>query len=369
MRIVHLSYAIPKPRFSDPALWLRRISFITGIFEHEAKQVEVIAIYHIHFNGVLKKNSVTYHFTNLRRWQLIIPLSFHRFLSRLDPDVVVVHGLIYPLQILLLRLHFKGKIRIIVQHHAERPFVDFRRYLQRCADRHVSAYLFAAEEIGEQWVNEKQISDRGKIRVIMGTSSVFHPVDKDYCRKQKNIMGNRVFLWVGGLDANKDPMTVVRAFAALAVINREVRLYMIYQKADLLVELLEFLDRHGISDRIILVGEVEKEQLLCWYNAADFIISSSHYEGSGIAVCEALSCGCVPILTRIPSFRMMTKNGSFGYLFEAGNSDQLYEILVKCQSLDIVKLRQEILNWFDEELSFEANAGKILNLISEISPK
>ena len=53
-----------------------------------------------------------------------------------------------------------------------------------------------------------------------------------------------------------------------------------------------------------------------WYNSADFIISASHYEGSGVAVCrKPCHAGCIPILSDIPSFRAMTGEGSCGFLY------------------------------------------------------
>jgi glycosyltransferase involved in cell wall biosynthesis len=127
-----------------------------------------------------------------------------------------------------------------------------------------------------------------------------------------------------------------------------------------------FVNQHGLSDRIHLIGRLDYTALQDWYNSADFIISSSFYEGSGIAVCEALSCGCIPIVTDIPSFRMMTGNGALGLLFEAGNSDSLLNMLHRSLMLDIPAERSRVLRHFESELSFDANARKIIQVTGEV---
>ena len=72
-----------------------------------------------------------------------------------------------------------------------------------------------------------------------------------------------------------------------------------------------------------------------WYNSADFIISGSHYEGSGVAVTEAMSCGCIPVVTDIPSFRSMTGQGKCGLLFKPGNEQDLLAALLKTKEMDM----------------------------------
>jgi glycosyltransferase involved in cell wall biosynthesis len=106
-------------------------------------------------------------------------------------------------------------------------------------------------------------------------------------------------------------------------------------------------------------------ELSYWYNGADFIISTSHYEGSGISVCEAMSCGCIPIVTDIPSFRMMTRGGECGLLFHPGDADQLNIALIKSVTLNVQTEREKVLNQFDENLSFKAIASAMLGALKK----
>lgn len=210
MKIIHLSYAVVKPVYKDPEAWLKRISFSVGVMEGMASYAEVSAFYHIHFKGDLIRNNVKYYFTQLGRWQLIIPMQFHSFVKKLNPDVVIVHGLNSPWQVLLLRWTLGNKVKIIAQHHAERPLKDFRQYLQRWADRYIHAYLFASNDLGKLWTEKKQIRNAKKIKEIMGTSSPFYPINREEAKTKTRVKPGIIYLWVGGLDENKDPLTVAK---------------------------------------------------------------------------------------------------------------------------------------------------------------
>jgi glycosyltransferase involved in cell wall biosynthesis len=96
-----------------------------------------------------------------------------------------------------------------------------------------------------------------------------------------------------------------------------------------------------------------------WYNSADFIISGSHYEGSGVSVCEAMSCGCIPLVTDILSFRKITGYGKCGLLYERGNVNALLDVLLKTKHLNIHFERKKVLEQFDSDLSFDAIAKQL----------
>ena len=367
MKIIHVSYRQASPGYSDPQQWIGFLSFFTGILERTSRYAEVIAIHHIDYRGSLSHNGVSYHFPKLHKWQLAFPIKLNASIRKLKPDVVVVHGLLFPWQVLMLRWQLPGDVAIIAQHHAEKPLRGIRKIIQQLADRYVEAYLFASLSSGLQWVRIGLIRDRSKIREIMEASSPFSPMPKSEARKITQVVGEKIFLWVGRLNKNKDPITVVRAFIAFSATNPEARLYMIFQTEDLLTEVKSLLSAAaGASEHIHLVGAVNHDDLLYWYNSSDYIVSGSYYEGSGIAVCEGMSCGCIPVLTDIPSFRMMTDNGKLGALYPAGDQRALLVALKKVRALDIVLEKTKVLERFHQALSFEAIANKIMVVIKEV---
>lgn len=259
-----------------------------------------------------------------------------------------------------------NRVKIIVQNHAEKPSVGFRKLCQQKADSYVTAYLFASREMGLEWVHKKIISDQKKIIEVMEGSSSFKIMIKEKALAETKAQGEPVFLWVGRLNGNKDPLTVVKAFLQFAKQQPLARLYMVYQTHELLQEIKNLITTESKEHIIKLVGKLPHHQLEAWYNSADFIISGSHYEGSGIAVCEAMSCGCIPVLTDIPSFRKMTGPGACGFLYEAGNENALLETLLKARELDIKTEQAKVKTQFENELSFAAIAGKINETVASL---
>ncbi|HET9745828.1 MAG TPA: glycosyltransferase family 4 protein [Chitinophagaceae bacterium] len=363
MKIVSTSY-INTPEYTDPEKWLEKISFYTGLLEALARRYEVASIEQINYSGEFQRNGVRYHFLNFKKHQLYFPLALNRYIRNLDPDVVFVNGFVFPVQIIQLRKTLGKKVKIIVLHRAEKPFTGPKRLLQKIADDSVNAYLFVSDEFGEEWIKKGIIKDKKKIHEVMQSSSSFQPGNKDLAKRSLSIAGDPVFLWVGRLDNNKDPVTVVQAFKKYLSIRPSAKLYMIYQSEQILAEVKDI--SLGFKDAIHLVGKIDHRQLQTWYDAADFFISGSHYEGSGIAACEAMSCGCIPVLTNIISFRRMTGPGKCGLLYEPGNAEDLLSALLKTNEMYIEKEKEKTLEQFRAELSFEALSKKIETVINSI---
>lgn len=358
MRFVSIQYV--SNSYRNPQQWLNRIDFYTGIFDELAKNHEVHCFYHIDYKGSHEINNVKYHFTRLSGLDLVFPFKFHQQIERLNPDIILVQGFHHPFQVWLLRRSLGKNGLFYIHHHAERPLRFHKHFFQRLIDRFVSGYFFVSKQQAEEWIVSKQIRDRKKIHEVMECSSVYQIIDKAMAR-QKTGAGGKVYLWVGRLEENKDPLTLAEAFAEFSRDLTDVSLYIIYQQNDLLEKVGNI--SKG-SPRIFLVGRQDKDQLLLWYNSADFIISTSHYEGSGIAVCEAMSCGCIPILTAIPPFQWMT-NENIGLRFKSGNVESLREALKKSLSINIEVERRKTIENFSSRLSFKAIASTMLQAFAK----
>jgi glycosyltransferase involved in cell wall biosynthesis len=358
MKFVFASYVLSEG-FNNPEQWLKRIELYAGIQSTLSENNEVISIEQIDYEGSCIKDGVQYQFIKLSAFERLFPLKLHWYILSHKPDVIIIQGLHFPLQVIQLGLMNRKRAKIIAQHHAERPFIGIKKYVQRLADFFVDAYLFASKPMGLEWVNKGNLSSPQKIHEVMEVSTHFNQINRKAARLKTGVNGGSVFLWVGRLNDNKDPLNVVRAFLRFAAISKEACLYMIYQSDELINEVRRLTNASHYGDKIILVGKVLHDDLLYWFNSADFVLSGSHYEGSGTAVCEAMACGCVPVVTDIDSFRMITDNGRCGLLYETGNEDSLLNALVKTEASNIEEKRKNTLAYFRSNLSFEAIAKRI----------
>jgi len=342
--------------FNDPYDWLQRIEAYTGVLESLVAYHTIISIEQINYKGIFTHNGVQYIFFKSQKRTSFI--NINRYLKKLSPDFVIIHGLSYPLQVLHLKKLVHNRTKIVVQHHAEKPFTKFLLF-QKLADKFIDAYLFTSSELAQDWLDKIIISSKEKIWDIMEASSIFKPIDRSVAIQRTGTPGENVYLFVGRLDENKDPRTLVKAFIQFLEYNSSAHLYLIYHETDLLHELKNCVVANNRSNQIHFIGKVPHAEMLYWFNSADFIISTSHYEGSGIAVCEAMSCGCIPILTKIPSFKKMTNNSDCGLLFEKGNVPDLLNVLLQTQSMNVEEERRKVLEQFEKNLSFNAIANQL----------
>ncbi len=369
MKFVFASYVYVK-EFSAPQAWLHRISAYKGVLEALSKKHEVISLEQIDFEGRCLEKGVDYRFVRFSPFSLrFFPWKQNILIKHLKPDVVVVHGMHFSLQLILLRLMLGRKVRIIVQNHAEKPFKGIRKKFQQLALRLVDALLFASSEMGAEWLNAGNLSAIKKVHEVMEVSSIFCPIDAAKAHQHTGISAAPSFLWIGRLNENKDPLTVVRAFLDFQKATPAARLYMIYQTEELLPAIQALIGNEKESNPVQLIGKVAHEQLLYWFNSATFILSGSHHEGSGAAICEAMSCGCIPILTDIPAFRMISKNGEAGLIYETGSAASLIATLQKTRTIDISSARNLVLEHFHKKLSFGAIAADFDRIASAIVAK
>ncbi|SEN40576.1 Glycosyltransferase involved in cell wall bisynthesis [Mucilaginibacter gossypiicola] len=366
MRYVFVSYNYT-PEFSDPQAWFVRTLGYTGLMDQLSKRHEVINVKQINYEGIVNHNNIAYHFVNFSKKKLHFNFGLNLYVKSLNPDIVIFHGLHQPVQLIQLGLMLGKHTPIIVQNHAEKPFRGgIKKTLQKLADKYADAYLFASHDMGLEWVTAGNLKSADKIHEVMEVSSVFFPTDRSEAESPMSAKGAPVFLWVGRLNDNKDPLNVVRAFLTFAQSYPKAKLFMIYHTEELLPKIKELISASPNKGAIELIGKVPHADLLYWYNRADFIISGSHYEGSGTAICEAMSCGCVPLVTDILSFRMITNNGECGMLYEPGNEAALLEVLMQTSQINVAEKRKLSIEYYKQNLSFEAIAERIEGIAASL---
>jgi glycosyltransferase involved in cell wall biosynthesis len=300
-----------------------------------------------------------------------IPADTIRYLKKTKPDIVLVQGLRFPLHVIRLRMILGRKVKILVKHHADKPPGSFlKKIIQQFADRCINAYLFTSFGNAAEWIAAGIIKDKHKLYEFPATLTGFLKQDKEQGRQQLGMDSGLHYLWVGKLDANKDPLTVIHAFAKYLAAHPSAKLHMIFQSAELLGEIKKVITEKGIgNNEILLHGSIPNQELPVWYSAADFFISASHREAGSAAVLEAMSCGCIPIVTKIPSSLKVTENGKYSFCFEAGNVNALMDILTRSAGIERTSFSKKIELYFQQEYSATAMAGKLLVLCETFTGK
>jgi glycosyltransferase involved in cell wall biosynthesis len=309
----------------------------------------------------LTRNGVDYHFvqpsagtTTISRCQAFIDL-----IGTLQPHVLHVHGLGFPLDVLALAKALPRK-PILLQDHANRPPRIWKRVLWRRALAAVSGIAFCALAQAQPYTRLKLVGGDTAIFEIPESSSRFTPGDRSEARRLTGVHGDPCILWVGHLDENKDPLTVLDGVSAAAARLPGLQLWCCFGVAPLLEKVRQKIDMDtALKERVHLLGQVEHSQIEQFMRAADIFVLGSHREGSGYSLIEALACGLPPAVTDIPSFRALTGEGAVGQLWRCGDAESMTRSVLALASRSNAEARAAVRAHFEQEVSFAAVGRKL----------
>ncbi|MGL5136570.1 MAG: glycosyltransferase family 4 protein, partial [Beijerinckiaceae bacterium] len=152
-------------------------------------------------------------------------------------------------------------------------------------------------------------------------------------------------LAVGAVSARKAYPDLIAALGALADLDWHLT---IAGAADRAPEAAEALRneafRHGLCNRVTLTGAVSDARLAELYAAADIFAMSSHYEGYGMALAEALVCG-LPIVTSTGGAAAQTVPDAAGLKFSPGNRLALTDALRRMMTDGALRRRMADAAW------------------------
>ena len=280
---------------------------------------------------------------------------------RLRPDVIHFFGLTMDVQLALTALVARAiHAPLVVHFHGGMPDTGNRyRHLQHWNCRRIDRVLFTTPEQAESWIAAGMLTQQQSGSLIE-SSSPFNGIERAAARAITGMYGDPVCLSVGTLTEIKDPLTMLRGFARVLAARPRARLYMYYTRDDLLATVRDFIDATpGLAEHVELRGRAPLAEMEAIYSSADFLLQASLREWSGLAIMEALSCGCIPVVTDIPSFRALTANGRYGRLFPIGDDGALAEALLAIDKDERESLAKSIRGYFVAELSFAALARQL----------
>jgi len=352
--------------FSDPEKMLEKHRPAFGFSAFTESLLDIQFVKHLNYKGVTTINGSLYAFFKSRNRFWWIPFTTHRYIKKQKPDIIIIEGLLFPLQLIALTFLLGKNCKFIVRHHGEKPLTGIKGFIQQRADKYIHTYLFTSRNNAAEWI-PKIIKDVTKCVEVLEASTHFTRKCLEKSQAATKMSGRNNFLWVGRLITGKDPFTVLTAFGCYAQSQPDARLYMIYQDEQLLAGVKKMIAQSDILQQTVtLTGRVENSDLPDWYSAANFFISGSHREAAGYALLEAMACGCISLVTRIPAFEKITDNGKYGFLYSPGDIKGLTALLKNLNNIDVDAYRQQIEKHFNGQLSFKKIAADISALCMQL---
>jgi glycosyltransferase involved in cell wall biosynthesis len=165
-----------------------------------------------------------------------------------------------------------------------------------------------------------------KIRVVpLGVSSNYHMVnDRNRINSVREKYGIKrdYIMQVGNIEPRKNLPRLFEAFKLLKEkTNNSYQLVNVGKQGWLYKEIFEMINRYGLQEDIIFTKYVNEEDLVLLYNGAELFVYPSLYEGFGLPILEAMSCG-TPVITSTVS-SMPEVAGKAALLVDPLNSEEI----------------------------------------------
>ena len=362
LSVVQVNFACDKG-LTDPDQLLDRYATLTGWSEAlvAAGAARVAVVQRFHCDAHIRRGEVDYLFRRA---------GLGAAVARCRPDIAHVNGLEFAARTWLLRRSLASSTAVVVQSHGDGGPVGRSASLRlaaRATRRAADAFLFAAPAHADAWRRAGVIAADQPVYCVMPASSTVHVVARDTARAASGVGGSPALLWVGRLNPNKDPLTVLDAFERAVADLPGATLTMIYGTDELLAPVRARLARSApLRDRVRLVGAVPHDRIAAFFTAADLFIVGSHHEGSGYSLMEACACGAIPVVTDIPTFRLMTAGGAVGALWTVGDAGSCTRALLDVARRDLDAERARLKAHFARELSWTAVGKRAVEIYQQV---
>jgi glycosyltransferase involved in cell wall biosynthesis len=232
-------------------------------------------------------------------WEhFILPLR----LTRMGIDVY--HG---PASLIPFR---KDHYRLVVTIHDLVAFLfpetiplkygAYMRYLLRQAVKKADRIISVSYHTRQDLIKILKVPEKKIVVVHEAPSPIFRPHDRKAVqdRLKKRYGLSRKFIYhLGNIEPRKNLIRLLEAFTLVCrELGNEYQLVVSGQKGWLIRSLSRFLKDYPVRDQVFFTGYVPMEDIPMFMNAADLFVFPSLYEGFGLPVLEAMSCG-TPVIS------------------------------------------------------------------------
>jgi glycosyltransferase involved in cell wall biosynthesis len=363
MHVVQISFFVDSRRRSPDELLADWHSLVDVAQAAAAAGTRVTVLQASMVEGLLSRDGIDYHFIapDAAGECLTQGAKLGPVLRGLAADVLHVHGLGFPREVMGLRA-LAPRTPILLQDHADRLPRFWRRRTWKQAAACVDAVAFCARAQARPFERAGLLSANTAILEVPESTTDFTPGEQGAARALTQLRGDPAVLWVGHLDRNKDPLTVLEGLSMAARLLPRMELWCCYASAPLLAEVQARVAGDALlRDRVHLLGRVPHAQVQSLMRAADLLVLGSHREGSGYSVIEALACGLPTVVTDIPSFNSLvgTRAEGAGILWPVGDAQALSSAVTEVAAWPATQRRTAARARFDAELSHHALGRKL----------
>ncbi|WP_094226523.1 glycosyltransferase family 4 protein [Methanolobus psychrotolerans] len=175
-------------------------------------------------------------------------------------------------------------------------------------------------------------ADSSKVEVISSgiDTHSFIPMDREQMRNELDLpMEKKIVLFVGRLHKLK---------------GLDLTYECAKQTPDILYVFIGRKDGEQVAtyENCLFAGEIPRNDIPKWMNAADILVLPSYTEGLPNVVVESLSCGIPAVVSDVGGCPEVVKDGVTGFVVRTGDAEQLREKIVFLLSDDSLRYNMGI---------------------------
>ncbi len=250
----------------------------------------------------------------------------------------------------------------------QRLYLDFITKFQL---KSATKLIAVSKATKQDLINKINISVNNIEVIYEGVNSqLFRPIKTDVLVNSLNkydLKQGKYFLFVGTVQPRKNLEKLIRAFAKVVTLDSgDLRLIMVGSKGWMSDEIYSLPKKLGLGEKMKLLGHVPDQDLPALYSGAIALVFPSLFEGFGLPILEAFSCGC-PVLTSNVS-SMPEVAGDAALLVDPERIDEIADGMIRLGS--DAKFRETLIKkGFSRigQFSWEKCAGETLELFRKLS--
>lgn len=212
--------------------------------------------------------------------------------------------------------------------------ISLRHYLiNKVTSVFVDAFVFCSNGVMKRYQEKKPVFLKNKILSVIynGVEVPCLNVSKNYIsllRNKYNLADHEIILTnIGYFNEQKAQSDLLQAFKKVVDKRSNVRLFLVGW-GRLENKLKEITEHLGPKDRVIFTGKLSRSQVFEILSITDLFVLSSHWEGFGIVLAEAMALGKPVVSTDTDGSREVVVNGKTGILVPIKNPQILAETIL-----------------------------------------
>jgi glycosyltransferase involved in cell wall biosynthesis len=253
--------------------------------------------------------------------------------------------------------------RIRYGHSYEWYYLQILKWAARVSARRCAGVIAVSQEMKRWWQWTGSLPEQVHWIPYGVDVNRFHPVP--FSRTMLGIPRDAVFLlYVGRFATEKGLLDLLSALTIVRnTANLEKVRVMLIGKGPQFGQIQEVITREELDSVVQIQPWVHQDELSMWYSAADALLLPSHTEAFARVVLESLSCGTAVIGSKITGTEDHIHDGINGFLFPAGDSQSLANILTRIiVNPSIVRsMRQSNVNYVEKHLTWQRIIERIVS--------